>query len=90
MRGRGKNLNTTIQSKFFVVNIGYLNKACKNGDVVSPATLVKHKVLKTASGLLPKVKILAGGELDKKLIFENCQVSASARIAIEKAGGSIK
>lgn len=90
LRGRGKNINTSIQTKFFAINLGLLNKACKDGDTISPATLVKHKVLKTVSGSLPKVKILAGGELNKKLIFENCQVSASAKVAIEKAGGSVK
>lgn len=90
LRGRGKNINTSIQTKFYVVNLGVLNKACKNGDTVSPETLVKHGVLKTVKGSMPKVKILASGELDKKLTFEGCEVSASARVAIEKAGGTIK
>ncbi|TSC70259.1 MAG: large subunit ribosomal protein L15 [Parcubacteria group bacterium Gr01-1014_46] len=90
LRGRGKNLNTTIQSKYFIVNIGDLNNLCKNGDTISPETLVKHGVLKMTSGSLPKVKILGNGTLDKKLEFVNCFVSGSARVAIEKAGGSIK
>ncbi len=90
MRGRGKNLNTGIQSKYAVVNIGLLNKLCKNGDTISPLTLVKHNVLSLDKGSLPKVKILAKGELDKKLSFEGCTVSATAREAIEKAGGSVK
>lgn len=90
LRGRGKNINTSIQSKFMVVNLGLLNKACKNGDTISPETLVKHGVLKTIKGSMPKVKILGTGEFDKKLIFEGCLVSGSARVAIEKAGGTIK
>ncbi len=90
LRGRGKNINTSIQTKAVVVNIGTLNKLCKNGDVVSPETLVKHNVVKMFKGSLPKVKILGTGELDKKLSFENCQVSGSAKVAIEKAGGSVK
>ena len=90
LRGRGKNINTSIQSKPAVVNIGFLNKACKNADVVSPATLVKFGVIKNLSGSLPKVKILAKGELDKQLTFEGCSVSATAREAILKAGGSVK
>ena len=90
LRGRGKNLNTSIQSKFFAVNIGLLDKKCKDGDTISPETLVKHGVLKMIRGVSPKVKILGTGELKKKLIFENCKVSSSARLAIEKAGGTIK
>lgn len=90
LRGRGKNLNTSIQSKFSTVNLGLLNKLCKNGDVVSPESLVKYNVLTMSKGNLPKVKILATGTLDKKLTFEGCVMSASAKTAIEKAGGSVK
>jgi len=90
LRGRGKNINTSIQTKFFVVNLGLLNKVCKDGNTVSPETLVKHNILKKVKGSLPKVKILGSGQLDKKLVFEGCLVSDSARIAIEKVGGSIK
>lgn len=90
LRGRGKNLNTSIQSKFSTVNLGLLNKLCKNGDVVSPESLVKYNVLTMSKGNLPKVKILATGTLDKKLSFEGCLVSATAKTAIEKAGGSVK
>ena len=90
LRGRGKNLNTSIQSKFSTVNLGLLNKLCKNGDIVSPESLVKYNVLTMSKGNLPKVKILATGALDKKLSFEGCLVSATAKTAIEKAGGSVK
>lgn len=90
LRGRGKNINTSVWSKYAVVNLGDLNNLCKNGDTVSPETLVKHGVLKLSKGDLPKVKILGTGSLDKKLEFVNCLVSSSARVAIEKAGGSIK
>ena len=90
LRGRGKNINTSIETKPFIINIGLLNKLCKNGDTVSPSTLLKHGLLTTFKGVVPKVKILGGGELDKKLLFEGCQVSESAKLAIEKAGGTIK
>jgi large subunit ribosomal protein L15 len=91
LRGRGKNINTSIQEKFEVVNLGLLNKLCKDGDTISPETLVKHNVLKMKKGLLPRVKILSGGgEFTKKLNFEKCKVSESAKILIGKAGGIIK
>ena len=89
LRGRGKNINTSIQSKYHVVNIGDLNNLCKNGDTISPETLVKYNVLKLVKGKLPGVKILGGGVLDKSLTFKGCTVSASAKLQIEKAGGTI-
>src|SRR3954466_11952903 len=76
LRGRGKNINTSIESKPYIFNIGVLNKLCKNGDTISPATLAKHGMITTIRGTFPKVKILGGGELDKKLIFENCILSS--------------
>ena len=89
LRGRGKNINTSIQGKPFAVNINLLNKFFKNGDVVSPQTLVKVGILKMVQGNLPKVKILGTGVLDKKITLKSCDVSVTARVAIEKAGGSV-
>ncbi len=89
LRGRGKNINTSIQNKYSVVNVGDLNSLCKNGDTISPETLVKHGVLKMVKGSLPKVKILGTGTLDKSLTFKGCVVSNSAKLLIEKAGGNI-
>ncbi len=90
LRGRGKNINTSIKDKPVVFNLSVFNKLCKNGDVVSPETLIKHNLLTSKSGVIPKVKILGTGELDKKLSFEGCLVSASAKSIIEKAGGTVK
>ena len=90
LRGRGKNINTSIQLKPSIVNIIDLNKTFKNGDIVSPQSLVKSGLIKMISGRVPNVKILGIGVLDKKLSIKNCQVSASAKIAIEKADGSIE
>ena len=67
------------------LNLGQLGDF-KEGETVSPATLAEK-------GLVPSigpVKILGQGTLDKKLTFENVQVSASAKTAIEKAGGTIQ
>lgn len=89
LRGRGKNINTSIKAKPFVVNLSLLNKIYKSGDTVSPQTLGEKGIVKTFSGVTPKVKVLGTGELDKKLILQNLEVSATAKIAIEKAGGSI-
>lgn len=89
LRGRGKNSNTTIQTKAMVVNVRDLNKAFKAGDTVSPASLVKKGLVRNISGSLPRIKILGTGELDKKLSVKDCQISASAKALIEKAGGTV-
>jgi large subunit ribosomal protein L15 len=87
LRGRGKNINTSIELKPVPVNIGDLNKIFKNGDTVSPAILVKKGLVKKTSMDLPRVKILGNGELTINIKIKACAVSNSAKIAIEKAGG---
>lgn len=88
LRGRGKNLNTPIQNKYTVINLKNLVKFA-NGDVVSPATLMEKgiisKVEKNAN-----VKILGVGTVTAKLTVTDCVLSAGARSAIEKAGGTIQ
>ncbi|MDQ5949008.1 MAG: large subunit ribosomal protein [Patescibacteria group bacterium] len=87
MRGRGKNLNTSVQVKAFAVNLRDINLAFVAGDTVSPLTLQSKGLI---ANNIAKVKILGTGTLDKKVTIESCEVSASARLAIEKAGGTIK
>ncbi len=58
----------------------------KAGDTVSPATLAEKGIISS----IKNAKILGMGTLDKKLTFENVQVSGSARAAIEKVGGTIQ
>lgn len=80
----------SIQSKFVVVNIAQLEAAFPSGSLITPAILVKKGILETRLGKNPKVKILALGDLSKKLNISDCKVSAEAKIKIEKAGGSVK
>lgn len=90
LRGRGKNINTSIQKKAFVLNLDVLNKKFNAGDVVSPASLLQANLVERSSGVMPKIKILGTGKLDKKLTLENVLVSKSVKEAVEKAGGMIK
>ena len=88
LRGRGKNINTSIETKPIVLNLKNL-VVFNAGDTVSKATLLAKGLLtKTESNAV--VKILASGSIDKKLNIVGCVVSASAKAAIEKAGGSVK
>ena len=84
---RGYKFNS-FQTNVVVLSLDTLNQF-DNGAVVSPKTLVTLKHLISKKGVLPKIKILADGELTKKLTIEGCTVSKTARTAIEKAGGTV-
>ena len=79
-----------FQGKFNVVNVGQLENTFSNNDSVTPAILVKKGILEIRLGKNPKVKILALGDISKKLNISGCKVSAEAKAKIEKAGGSVK
>ena len=89
LRGRGKNSNKTIETKPTIVNLEAIEKSFETGEIVSEKTLLSKGVITTFEGRIPHVKILGDGELTKKLSFQGCKVSASARVKIEKAGGTI-
>jgi large subunit ribosomal protein L15 len=90
LRGRGKNSNTSIQTKPVVLNIGALDMVYASGEKVNAKTLVQKGLAEIWGGRLPKIKILGTGDLSKKLMVSGLMVSAEAKTKIEKAGGSVK
>jgi large subunit ribosomal protein L15 len=80
----------SIQNKPVIVKIADIVGAFKDGDLVTPATLLSVGVISTKKGRVPSVKILGKGEISKKLNIEKCDVSAGASEIIKKAGGSVK
>ncbi len=93
LRGHGKNRARTVNEERDIavpVNLVKLEVAFKDGDSVTPKTLVAAGVITTVRKKAPTVKILGTGEITKKINVEGCQVSASAKAKIEKAGGSVK
>ncbi len=90
LRGRGKNSNLSIQIKPLTVNLNDIEANFKAGDKVSPSTLAAKGVIKHYKGRNELVKILATGTLTKKVTISGCTISAGAKEAIEKAGGSVK
>ena len=90
LRGHGKNSNLSYQEKPVIINISDIEKAFAAGSEVSPKTLVKKGIVKMDVGKNPRIKILAMGDLTKKLIISECVVSGEAKAKIEKAGGSVK
>ena len=80
LRGRGKNSLVSLNAYTRTFSLSDLESKFKAGDTVSPKTL----------GVKGKVKILADGNLTKKLNIEGCKVSESAKVKIEKVGGKVK
>ena len=88
MRGRGKNLNTTVQLKPVVLNLKDL-KVFSAGETISLSTLLAKKLI-GKNDLGKGVKILSLGVAPAKISVEGCAVSSGAKKAIEEAGGSVK
>lgn len=70
-----------------VTNVGALERVFVSGSVVTPRALHAVGLIRGDDGA---VKILGDGALTKKLTIRGCQVSASAKEKIEKAGGTIQ
>lgn len=78
--------NYPFKKEFQVVNVASLNRFA-DGDTVTPASLLA-KGLARKSGV--PVKILAGGELARRLVVDGISVSAAAREKIAKLGGEVR
>jgi large subunit ribosomal protein L15 len=64
-----------------IVNLKDLNEKFKDGETVSPETLIEKKLIAKVKDGVPNVKILGEGKLTKKLKVENCKLSKSAEKA---------
>ncbi len=74
----------------FIVDVSQLEKKFSDNEIVSTGTLAAKKIIAKFSGAFPVIKILGNAKLTKKLrIADDCQISASARKAVENAGGGI-
>jgi len=73
--------------KLAVVNIGDLEKKFNDGDIVDAAKLARVGLVDKAQN---GIKILGTGKLSKKLSVIADAFSASAKEAIEAAGGTVE
>lgn len=73
--------------EYEVINLDELSQRFEDGATVDVAAL---KAAGAVKGNLDGVKVLARGEITKKLTVKVHKVSESAREAIEKAGGSVE
>lgn len=83
-----RGFNNRFRKVYSIVNLSALEDKFENGAVVDAEALI-------VSGILSKiedagVKILGNGELTKSLTVKANNFSASAKEAIEKAGGSVE
>lgn len=90
LRGRGVNINKPLSASAKTVSLGNIDKTFKSGEVVSPKTLLDNKLIRKTKGKLPTVKIVATGEINKKLVIKNCLFSEKARELAIAAGCEIK
>ena len=79
-----RGFNNKFRVEYDIVNVEALN-AFDNDAVVTPELLAEKRLVngKTNGG----VKVLGGGNLTKKLTVKADKFSASAKAAIEAAGG---
>jgi large subunit ribosomal protein L15 len=92
LRGHGVNRSRTVNGERVLavpVNLSKLEAAFTAGEIVSPKTLVSKGVISAVAKRAPIVKILATGEITKKVTIEGCQISKAAQAKIEAAGGKV-
>lgn len=90
LRGRGVNQNKSPNERSVIINLVDIEATLKLGQIISPETLVEHKLISKIDGRIPRIKILGSGEITRKIDVVGCEISASAKAKIEKAGGSVK
>jgi large subunit ribosomal protein L15 len=89
-RGYGKNRGRTVvgtRLDAVAIPLERLSALFESGAEITRKSFVEKGVI--SARRMPPVKIVGGGSLDKKLSLKGVAVSASARAAIEKAGGTI-
>ena len=92
MRIPKRGFNNIFAKDFAEVNLGQIQKLVDEKKLDATA-LIDHAALKAAGvarGGKDGVRVLAKGALTAKLSFKVAGVSASAKVAIEKAGGSVE
>ena len=80
---RGFN-NARYTIRYATINLSDLNKFFNDGDIVTPEVLKEKGIIKKQ---LCGVKVLANGELEKKLTVKANRFSSKAVSKIESAGG---
>ena len=75
--------NKRFETKYAVINISDLNRF-EDGDVITPEVLKERGIIKKQ---LDGIKVLANGELEKKVTVKAHRFSSKAVSKIEEKGG---
>ncbi|HVU06589.1 MAG TPA: uL15 family ribosomal protein [Candidatus Paceibacterota bacterium] len=87
----------SFAKKPVLVALSAVEREFKAGDRVEPATLVAKGLVQKTEGNFPRIKLLTSKastkqgavEITKKLVVSGVEVSAGAKVALEKAGGTV-
>lgn len=88
-RGYGKNRGRTVnpmRKRPTAVSLEYISSVFQGGAEITPSSLREKGIVPARASSLVKI---IGDSTDKKFSVKGLTVSAGARAAIEKAGGSI-
>ena len=78
-KSRGSKFGPLTTKPETIVNIGKLNDFFSDNEKVTPQILLEKGLIKKIYGKMPEVKLLGNGQLTKKLLVENCQMSESVK-----------
>ena len=78
--------NYPFKKEYVVVSLDMINETYKDGETVDLQSLKDFCIVKGDV----QAKILANGEIKKKVIIDGVKVSAAAAEKIKAAGGEIK
>ncbi len=81
-----RGFNNINRKDYAVVNLDTLNRF-EDGAEITPTDLIEKGIVKNEKA---GIKVLANGELTKKLTVKAAKFSGAAKKAIEAAGGSIE
>jgi len=82
-----RGFSNVNRKEYAIVNLDDIDKVFFDGDVVTPQALLDKGVL---SKLYNGVKVLANGELTKKLVIKANKFSASASAKIQASGSTFE
>lgn len=82
-----RGFHNPFRVEYAVVNLDTLSERFDDGVQVTPELLREHGIVRRSRAL---IKVLARGEMSKKLIVKAHRFSAKAAQAITGAGGQVK
>lgn len=83
--------NAMFQEETVIVNLSRINDAFNNGEEVTKDLLIERGVIKAQKSKKSfVVKVLANGQIEKKLVVHAHAFSEAAKQAIESAGGEAR